>query len=139
MNSLKNSLRELKKYPSAIFGAVIVLLLVLLAIFAMIKIPYSEAIRLWRGGEEVWYQNPKNVPPVWYNWFSKTKLPESLAIKGGEDEHFTKTVTPKPDGTANIDFEYEYDYSFDDFPQELFLYFTAKYVSQTSFCQCDHA
>ncbi len=133
MNNLKNLLSEIKKYPSAIFGAVIVLMLVLLAIYAMIKIPYSEAIRLWRGGEEVWYQNPKNAPPIWYNWFTKTKLPESFAVKGGVDEHFIKTVTPKPDGTVNIDFEYEYDYSFDDFPQELFLYFTAKYAAKPPF------
>ncbi|MEI6289645.1 MAG: hypothetical protein WCP19_04365 [Chloroflexota bacterium] len=63
MNSIKNSYREIIKYPSAIAGTFIIFLLVLLAIYAMVTIPYGEAIRLWRGGEEVWYQNPKFAPP----------------------------------------------------------------------------
>ena len=69
MNSLKNSLRNLFYYPSAVLGTLVVFLLVFLAIYAMIKIPYNEAIRLWRGGEEVWYLNPKFAPPAWINLF----------------------------------------------------------------------
>src|SRR5574340_712488 len=117
MNKLKQTLHDIGHYPTAVAGVIVIFLLVVLAAYAMIKIPYPEAIRLWRGGEEVWYQNPKNAPPIWYNWFTKTKLPESFAIKAGGDSPFTKTVNVKPDGTANIDFAYEYDYSFDDFPQ----------------------
>jgi peptide/nickel transport system permease protein len=64
MNALKSSFRNLLYYPSAIVGILIVSLLVFTAIYAIIKIPYSEAIRLWRGGEEVWYQNPKFAPPA---------------------------------------------------------------------------
>jgi hypothetical protein len=59
MNSLKSSLQKLLYYPSAMVGMLVVLLLVITAVYAMVKIPYREAIRLWRGGEEVWYQNPK--------------------------------------------------------------------------------
>ncbi|HEX2998142.1 MAG TPA: hypothetical protein VHP14_25180 [Anaerolineales bacterium] len=62
MNTLKNSFRSLLYYPSAIVGILVVFLLVFVAVYAMIKIPYNEAIRLWRGGEEVWYQNPKFAP-----------------------------------------------------------------------------
>lgn len=133
MNNLKNTFREISRYPSAIFGGIIVLFLVGLAIFAMIKIPYSEAIRLWRGGEEVWYQNPKNVPPTWYNYFTKTKLPESFAVKASEDGEFSKTITQNADGTAFIDYEYKFDFEADDFPQEMFFYFDAAYESKSPF------
>ena len=78
MNTLKSSFREILRYPSAIVGLIIILLLVLTSIYAMIKIPYSEAIRLWRGGEDVWYQNPKFAPPAWINLFSSKKLPNLL-------------------------------------------------------------
>jgi len=50
MKNIKNILREIARYPSAIFGAAIIFLLIALAIFAVTKIPYEEAIRLWRAG-----------------------------------------------------------------------------------------
>ena len=132
MNSIKKNLSEIARYPSAIFGLVIVLLLLVLAVYATIKIPYKEAIRLWRGGEEVWYKNPRNVPPNWYNWFSKDKLPESFAIKVGEDG-LSKVVTPGADGTSEIDFTYSFEFDYDKYPQEMFLYFDTVYKEKQPF------
>ena len=59
MNAFRNSIRELVRYPTAIVGLALIFLLVAVAIYALATIPYQEAIRLWRGGEDVWYQNPK--------------------------------------------------------------------------------
>ncbi|MFZ3080183.1 MAG: ABC transporter permease [Bellilinea sp.] len=132
MKNLKKNFAEISRYPSAVFGLFIIFLLVALAIFAVVKIPYSEAVRLWRGGEDVWYMNPKNVPPAWFNTFRKTRLPESFAIKGGE-EGFTKTVTPSSPDTSAIDFEYAFDFNYDVYPQELMLYFTSTYQSKNPF------
>ncbi|MFT3892336.1 MAG: hypothetical protein QM730_11940 [Anaerolineales bacterium] len=78
MNALRNSFQNIKKYPSAMMGILVVFALVVLAVYAMIKIPYREAIRLWRGGEEVWYQNPKYAPPAWINLFSNKKYAEVI-------------------------------------------------------------
>lgn len=133
MNVIRKTLRDISQYPSAVFGLVIVLLLFMVAIYAVITIPYSEAIRLWRGGEAVWYQNPKNVPPAWFNLFSAKKLPESFAVKAGEDEEFTKVVTPGEQNTSKIDFTYSFDFNYDDYPQELLLYFDAQYTSKQPF------
>ncbi len=47
------TLKEITRYPSAVAGLVIILALVAVSIYALITIPYSEAIRLWRGGAEV--------------------------------------------------------------------------------------
>jgi len=132
MNTIKKYLTDLKQYPSAVFGLIIVIILVALSIYAPIKINYSEAIRLWRGGEEVWYMNPKNAPPAWFNYFTKKKLPVSFAIKGGEDD-FTKTVTPGDQGTHTIDFDYTFDFNYDDYPQEILLYFDTKYAEKNPF------
>ena len=57
MKNMKNTFKEISKYPSAIFGAIIILLLVALAIYAVFSIPYDEAIRLWRGGEDTVYRS----------------------------------------------------------------------------------
>src|SRR5690349_17437218 len=99
MNSLKNSLRNLFYYPSAVLGTLVVFLLVFLAIYAMVKIPYNEAIRLWRGGEEVWYQNPKFAPPSWINLFSSKKYAESFSART-TDGSMVKEVTPGDEGVS---------------------------------------
>jgi peptide/nickel transport system permease protein len=132
MNAFKNSLRELLRYPSAIVGLLVILVLVFTAAYALVTIPYDEAIRLWRGGEDVWYQNPKFAPPAWFNLFSKTKLPESFAVSS-KDGKMNKVVTVGEQNTSRIDITYTFDYSFDTFPQEMIIYFTANYAEKLPF------
>jgi peptide/nickel transport system permease protein len=132
MNAIKNSFREILKYPSAIAGLFIVFLLVALAAYAMITIPYDEAIRLWRGGEEVWYQNPKFAPPEWSNLFSAKKLPASFIAKSS-DGTLIKTVTLGAKNTSSINFTYDFDYPYDGYPQELLVYFKTKFETKQPF------
>jgi peptide/nickel transport system permease protein len=132
MNALKNSFREILRYPSAIVGLSIILLLVVTAVYAVIKIPYNEAIRLWRGGEDVWYQNPKFAPPAWFNLFTSKKLPVSFDVKT-TDGTMTKTVTPGAQGTGTVNISYAFDFQYDDYPQEMLLYFTTRYAQKQPF------
>jgi peptide/nickel transport system permease protein len=132
MDAIKNSFREISRYPSAILGIVVIFMLVALAAYAMISVPYNEAIRLWRGGEEVWYQNPKFAAPAWTNFFSSKKLPESFAVNTA-DGSMQKTVTPGAEGTGTVDVAYTFDFTYDDFPQEMFLYFTTKFKEKQPF------
>ena len=71
MNRLKSTLRQMRKYPSALFGSTIIALLVAMAAFTLLIIPYSEAVRLWRGGEDLWYDHPKNARPIWAGWLCR--------------------------------------------------------------------
>jgi peptide/nickel transport system permease protein len=132
MNSLKNSLRNLFYYPSALLGMLVVFLLVFTAVYAMIKIPYREAIRLWRGGEEVWYQNPKFAPPAWINLFSTKKYAESFSIRTS-DGSMVKEVTPGAEGSSTMVASYTYDFLYDYYPQDLILYFTSTYNEKQPF------
>ena len=132
MDTLKSSFREILRYPSAIVGSVIVLLLVLTSVYAMIKIPYNEAIRLWRGGEDVWYQNPKFAPPAWINFFSSKKLPESFVVNTA-NASMSKTVTVGAQNTSTINIAYSFDFTYDSPPQEMILYFTTKYETKQPF------
>src|SRR5512146_1485336 len=132
MSGFRNSLREMLRYPSAIVGLVIISLLVVVAVYAVIKIPYNEAIRLWRGGEDVWYQNPKFAPPQWFNLFTSKKLPVSFDVRTVNGS-MTKTVTPGAQGTGTINIDYAFDFQYDDYPQEMILYFTPKFVQKQPF------
>jgi peptide/nickel transport system permease protein len=123
MERFSRSIREISKYPSAVGGALIILFLVGLSIYTMITIPYQEAIRLWRGGQEVWYHNPPTVPPVWINYFRRDKLPETFTLLSEDAE---KTIKETVDG-REINIALPFDYSFDSFPQELTLYFKSQF------------
>jgi len=136
MNAVKNSFQQMLYYPSALLGILVVFLLVFTAIYAMIKIPYQEAIRLWRGGEEVWYQNPKFAPPAWINYFSSKKYAESFAVRTS-DGTMTKEVTPGKEGTATTSASYAFDFTYDYYPQDMILYLTSQYNEKQPFISAE--
>jgi peptide/nickel transport system permease protein len=132
MSGILNSLRDLRRYPSAVFGLLIILLLVALSIYTVIAIPYSEAVRKWRGGEEIWYDSPKNASPAWTNLFRRQDLPETIKVNTsepgvkGEREVVTEEMTRVP-------IVFTFDYPYGGFPQELSIYFTAEYAAKNPF------
>ena len=120
MKNLRSLLREIGQYPTAIFGVVVVLALVIAAIVVIIKIPYDTAISTWRGGEEIVYKNPKTVPPKWYNWFRKDKLVESWDLNEG-DEGVSVTEETTEGGTLIKTYTFEFDFPYKSIPQPLVL------------------
>ncbi len=133
MKSLLNNLRELRRYPSSIAALVIITGLFVVAAYAIIKYPYSEAVRLWRGGEEVWYQNPRNAPPLWTNWFSEIKKPVSFALSSESENDAQKTTFVNDRGNTESQIVYTFDYNYDEFPQEIIFYFTGNFVDKQPF------
>src|SRR5215211_297886 len=136
MNALKNTLQNLFYYPSAVVGMLVVFVLVFTAVYAVIKIPYREAIRLWRGGEDVWYQNPKFAPPSWINLFSSKKYAESFAVRTS-DGTMSKEVTLGAENTSTMSASYTFDFSYDYYPQDLILYLTSKYKQKQPFISAE--
>ena len=132
MNTLRNSFQKLFQYPSAVAGLFVVFMLVVVAVYAVIAIPYSEAIRLWRGGEDVWYQNPRFAPPAWINYFSSRKYSESFAVNTS-DGQIVKKVTPGNGGTSTVEMTYAFDFSYDAYPQEMLFYFTSTFKEKQPF------
>jgi peptide/nickel transport system permease protein len=132
MNTFSKSFRELVRYPSAVVGLVTIAFLLLVSAYALITIPYSEATRLWRGGEDVWYQNPKYAAPAWMNYFSDVKKPVSFAVNS-KDGSMTKTVELGAQNTATITITHSFDYKYDQFPQEMILYFKGTYQDKLPF------
>ncbi len=132
MDSLKKALKELKRYPSAIAGGIIIIIVIAFSIYALISIPYDEAVVLWRGSEAEWYQNPKNAPPVWTNWFSKVKQPTTIQIKSGDDR-VNEVIGNQEGEKGAFTYTFNFDYQFDAFPQEIMLYFASDYEEKEPF------
>jgi peptide/nickel transport system permease protein len=80
MTALLTGLRRLRQYPSAIIGMTMVFLLLVLSLVTVLTIPYSEAIRLWRGGAGVWDESPELARPTWFQLFSARKLPKTVIV-----------------------------------------------------------
>jgi peptide/nickel transport system permease protein len=131
MKTIQKNFKELLRYPSAIAGLVILLLLLGLSVYSVIAIPYQRAISLWRGGEEYWYQNPKLAGPAWLNYFTKKKLPVTIILNSA---NATAEKVIKP-GTSSslVTITYTFDYQYDAFPQEVTLFFTPKFINQQPF------
>jgi len=132
MNTMRNSFQKLLYYPSAVVGIFVVLLLIFTAIYAMVKIPYREAITMWRGGEDVWYQNPKFAAPAWINLFSKQKYAESFSV-GTADGTMEKIVDPGAEGTATYTMNYAFDFQYDLYPQDMILYVKSTFQEKQPF------
>lgn len=132
MNTMRSSLQKLLYYPSAVVGILVVLLLIFTAAYAMVKIPYRDAIRMWRGGEDVWYQNPKFAPPAWINLFSSKKYAESFSVRTS-DGSMQKTVEAGAQGTATYTMSHTFDFDYDYYPQEMILYVTSKFNEKQPF------
>ncbi|RPI55880.1 MAG: hypothetical protein EHM56_04910, partial [Chloroflexi bacterium] len=132
MKGLIGSLREIARYPSAILGLVIIFLLVLVAVYAVVTIPYSEAIRLWRGGEDVWYNTPRSAKPAWFNVFRRDHLPETIIIKS-TDEDISKTTEPAGEGMTRIIMSFPFEYTSRSFPDEVSVYFKSTFVEKVPY------
>jgi peptide/nickel transport system permease protein len=122
----------LLRYPSAIASLAIILILLIISAITLVVIPYDEAVTLWRGGESVWYQQPKNAPPAWTNFFTREKLVETIILKS-EDEDIVKTESVTESGNRVITFSFPIEYTYDKFPQELALYFKGRFTEKAPF------
>lgn len=134
MNALISGLRQIRNYPSAIIGLIIIGLLVVVSIVTPIAIPYSEAVRMWRGGEDVWREYPRNAWPIWYNWFTSVDLPATIAFRSAEDEEL-KTIERISADTREARFVFEFDFPYDEFPPELILFTSAQYTAKQPYME----
>jgi peptide/nickel transport system permease protein len=153
MKAIKNNFKELLRYPSAIVGLSIILVLLMISVYAIVTIPYNQALILWRGGEGIWDKVPRYAAPVWTNTFSRVKLPITIDMSSqtgsgsatstsGDASNQTvityttgtveKTVIPG-DKSSDTNITYTFDYQYDDYPQEIGVFFTAVYTQKEPF------
>jgi peptide/nickel transport system permease protein len=125
-----SGLEKLKRYPSAFVGLAIILLLVIIAIYAVIAIPYSEAIRLWRGGEGIWDQVPRQALPRWVRLFND-HLPESVIVDS--QQGLEKKVEKLSGGVSQVQMKLDFSYPYKDFPSEITLFLKTQYKERSPY------
>lgn len=118
---------ELVRYPSAVAGLAIIAILVAVSLYTLLTIPYPEAIRLWRGGEDLWMENPRNARPVWMNLVPGVELPPTIIVR---TQYAPRTERAIATGIREFAISLAFDYPYREFPQELTVFFEAEYLER---------
>jgi len=121
------TLQELRRYPSAVAGLAIIGLLVTISLYTVIAIPYGEAIRLWRGGEQLWQENPRNARPTWMNLFHGGDLPRTIVVSSLGRPRHQEVISG---GVRQIAISLPFDFPYRGFPQELAVFFDTVYTDR---------
>lgn len=117
MRATKRFFREIRKYPSAIAGMSIIALLILVALYTIIALPYREAIRLWRGGEGIWFEYPRNARPRWLNILPWNNMSETIIVDSTA-AGFVKDRAVIGEAEELL-IELSFDFPYDSFPREV--------------------
>jgi peptide/nickel transport system permease protein len=133
IEALKSVFRELVRYPSAVFGLIIIAILIGGSIYAVVALPYIEVGELWN--TEVLsgsYYVPKLAQPEWLNLFRKDDLLSTIVLNS-RDGTASKIVEPGSNETSSVMITFTFDYSYGAVPEELLVYFTPQYNAKRPF------
>ncbi|MFU8795725.1 MAG: ABC transporter permease [Dehalococcoidia bacterium] len=120
MGKPPSRLKQLRRYPSLAIGLVLIAMLVGISLYAVVAIPYPEAVRLWRAGPGVWDENPKDAQPIWWDWFTRERLSRSIIVTSQDDG--IVRVEPLDDDRELFEVVLPFSYDYDAFPIELTLF-----------------
>jgi len=123
---VSRALAELRHYPSALAGLGIIVLLVLMSIYAVLAIPYREAIRLWRGGETLWLDTPRNALPIWMTLF-RPDLPRTIVVGS---RGALRQEEDLGGGVRQVTLTLAFDYPYSQVPDELGLFLETEAVQR---------
>jgi len=120
------SARALLHYPAAVVGLAIITILIFVSIYAVIAIPYEEAVSLWRGDGNVWHRHPRQALPAWVNYFRSDDLPPSITFDSTAEDS-TKQRIEEEGELAQVTIPFTFDFDYGDFPQDIIVDLKAQY------------
>lgn len=125
--------RETLRYPSAIVGGLIIVLLIMGSIYAVIFLPYEEIGDEWRSSTLIGKPTrPKLAKPAWFNFFREDDYLSTLQLSTKDDD-INKEMTVVSEDVTQIDVEFTIDYQFDDIPSEMMIYLDSTYKIKRPF------
>jgi len=124
LRSTSEGLRELRRYPSAVTGIIIIVVLLVMSLYAVISVPYDHVVAIWR--QSVVQDIPQKAMPTWTNLFRVEKLPETIVLDS-RDGTALKQSTDFKEGFKEVTLSFVFDYPYDGFPQDVVVDFDAKY------------
>lgn len=114
--------QELSKYPSAMFGLAIILILLAGSLYALVALPYEEFGRSYNE-DRVRGSNlrPRVAAPTWFNYFSGTPRLSTL-ILDESSEDVSVSTSPLDNGWTQKTITFTFQYPYEEPPSDMFLY-----------------
>lgn len=125
--------QQLQTYPSAIFGFIVIVFLIIGSLYAVIALPYEE-IGLDYDQNRATGRNlvPQTAAPIWFNFFSRTpRLSTIIMDETSEGANVSTRILENGWVEKTITFQFDYDYK--KIPSDVFLYLTPKYSQKLPF------
>jgi len=123
-----DGLGQLRRYPSAILGLLLVAFLVGLSIYTVLALPYAQALDLWRGGDH-WRLHPVNASPVWVDRLRGGDLPVTRIVSSDDVE---PSEQPFPGG-RQLQIALAFDYHSSAFPSEINVFLRVQEAERAPF------
>jgi peptide/nickel transport system permease protein len=125
--------QELRKYPSAIFGLIIIIILFTGSIYAVTALPYAQIGKDYEqkrlpGRSYI----PRTAMPEWVNVFNKPPLLSTL-IMDQDSIETDVSIKTLDNGWIQKNITFTFDYYYNKSPSEIFLYFDPKYTEKLPF------
>ncbi|MEM3713621.1 MAG: ABC transporter permease [Nitrososphaeria archaeon] len=134
MSKVRTALKQLFRYKSALIGASIIMILICISVYTILTLPYNDATKLWRAGEQFWLDNPRNALPTWVNIFSSKKMPETIILDSSKQQvGVSKAIIPVSEKFSVIRIEISFSYMFDDFPSEINMFFKSNFNTSSPY------
>lgn len=128
---------ELRRYPSAIFGLTVILLMLAGSVYALTAFPYAQVGKDYEQKRMVGRSYiPRTALPVWVNWFRKTPLLSTLIMDANSPETSIDMRTLE-NGWTEKTYTFTFDYPYQEMPSEIFLYFDPKYEEKLPYASLE--
>jgi peptide/nickel transport system permease protein len=125
---IRENLRALTSYKSAVIGLTVIMVLVAISIYTVITIPYEEAVRLWRAGEQHWLDAPRNAFPSWYSFILQKRLPETIIKDTTKPSPGVyKVIVPAGEVVRILRIDIDFRFDYDDFPSEINIFYSVRF------------
>jgi peptide/nickel transport system permease protein len=132
-SAVKAVFREIFRYPSAIFGMVVILILIIGSLYAVIAYPYTELGSNWyTNSVSGKISSPRVAKPAWTNILRKVTLPPMI-IQNSRDGTAVKTFETGASGLNYLTITYTFNYTYGDFPQGILIYFDPEFTIKQPF------
>lgn len=133
ITGIKRFWLEFTRYPSAMVGLFIIVLLIIGSIYALVGLPYRQIGSSWGASTLTGRTDiPKLARPAWVNYFQDKKILSTFQMDD-RDENVVIQERLLKNGGKQKTIIYLFDYYYGDFPSEIHLYLKGEFEEKTPF------
>lgn len=126
-------IQEVRRYPSAVFGLIVIFTLLAGSIYAVAFLPYAQYGQEYEQNRMMGRSlTPRTAMPAWVNVFHRTPLLSRL-ILNEESPQASVSFSELSNGWVEKTTVFTFDYEYEEIPSEIFLYFEPEYANKAPF------